>query len=139
MIFAAVFAQTLLPANLAVSTYLKDGFTPSAIATDAQGNVYLAGYASIDPVSQTSSAVVAKLDPKVSGYVVDLYVNDNTRVQKGDLLLRIDARDYVTAVDQARAQLALAQAQLNTARNALRIARVQYPAQLQAASAQQRA
>src|ERR1700722_12286421 len=77
--------------------------------------------------------------PKVSGYVVDLYVNDNTHVRKGDLLLRIDARDYVTAVDQARAQLALAQAQLNTARNALRIARVQYPAQLQAASAQQRA
>jgi membrane fusion protein (multidrug efflux system) len=77
--------------------------------------------------------------PKVSGYVVDLYVNDNTHVRKGDLLLRIDARDYLTAVDQARAQLALAQAQLNTARNSLKIARVQYPAQLDAASAQQRA
>jgi membrane fusion protein, multidrug efflux system len=77
--------------------------------------------------------------PKVSGYVVNLYVNDNTRVRKGDLLLRIDERDFVTAVDQARAQLALAQAQLNTARNSLKIARVQYPAQLDAASAQQRA
>jgi membrane fusion protein, multidrug efflux system len=77
--------------------------------------------------------------PKVSGYVVDLYVNDNTRVRKGDLLLRIDPRDYITALDQARAQLALAQAQLNTARNSLKIARVQYPAQLDAANAQQRA
>ncbi len=37
------------------------------------------------------------------------------------------------------AQLALAQAQLNSARDALKIARVQYPAQLESAHAQQRA
>jgi membrane fusion protein, multidrug efflux system len=77
--------------------------------------------------------------PKVSGYVVDLYVNDNTHVRKGDLLLRIDPRDYLTAEAQARAQLALAQAQLNSARDALKVARVQYPAQLESARAQQRA
>jgi len=79
------------------------------------------------------------MTPKVSGYVVDLYVSDNTHVKKGDLLLRIDPRDYLTAVAQARAQLALAQAQLNSARDALKIARVQYPAQLESARAQQRA
>jgi membrane fusion protein (multidrug efflux system) len=77
--------------------------------------------------------------PKISGYVVDLYVNDNTHVKKGDVLLRIDPRDYLTAVAQARAQLALAQAQLNSARDALMVARVQYPAQLESARAQQRA
>jgi membrane fusion protein (multidrug efflux system) len=77
--------------------------------------------------------------PKVSGYVVDLYVSDNTHVRKGDLLLRIDPRDYLTAASQARAQLALAQAQLGTARNSLKIAKVQYPAQLDAARAQQQA
>jgi membrane fusion protein (multidrug efflux system) len=77
--------------------------------------------------------------PKVSGYVVDLYVNDNSRIKKGDLLLRIDPRDYLTAVAQAQAQLALAQAQLNSARDALKIARVQYPAQLDSAQAQQQA
>jgi membrane fusion protein (multidrug efflux system) len=77
--------------------------------------------------------------PKVSGYVVDLYVGDNTHVKKGDLLLRIDPRDYLTAVAQAQAQLALAQAQLNSARDALKVARVQYPAQLESARAQQRA
>jgi membrane fusion protein (multidrug efflux system) len=75
--------------------------------------------------------------PKVSGYVVDLYVSDNTHVKKGDLLLRIDGRDYLTAVAQSRAQLALAQAQLNSARDALKVARVQYPAQLASARAQQ--
>jgi membrane fusion protein, multidrug efflux system len=77
--------------------------------------------------------------PKVSGYVVDLYVSDNTHVRKGDLLLRIDARDFLTAVAQARAQLALAEAQLNSARDALQVARVQYPAQLASARAQQQA
>jgi membrane fusion protein (multidrug efflux system) len=35
--------------------------------------------------------------PKVSGYVIGLYVNDNSRVRKGDLLVRIDPRDYLTA------------------------------------------
>jgi membrane fusion protein, multidrug efflux system len=77
--------------------------------------------------------------PKISGYVVNLYVSDNTHVRKGDLLLRIDPRDYLTAEAQAQAQLALAQAQLNSARNALKVARVQYPAQLESAQAQQRA
>src|SRR5882757_2376958 len=66
--------------------------------------------------------------PKVSGYVTVLNVDDNTHVRKGDLLLQIDQRDYVTAQAQAQAQLVLAKAQLDSAQNALRIARVQYPA-----------
>jgi membrane fusion protein (multidrug efflux system) len=77
--------------------------------------------------------------PKVGGYVVDLYIDDNSHVRKGDLLLRIDQRDYLTAQAQARAQLALANAQLTSARESLRIARVQYPAQLLSAQAQQQA
>lgn len=75
--------------------------------------------------------------PKVSGYVVDLYIDDNSHVKKGDLLLRIDQHDYLTALEQARAQLALAEAQLKSGQNALRIARVQYPSQLETAKAQQ--
>jgi membrane fusion protein, multidrug efflux system len=77
--------------------------------------------------------------PKVAGYVVELYINDNTRVKKGDVLLRIDPRDYLAAKAQADAQLALARAQREAARVAYEIARVQYPAQFVAAKAQQRA
>ena len=77
--------------------------------------------------------------PKVSGYVVELNIDDNSHVRKGDLLLRIDQRDYLAAQAQARAQLALANAQVTSAKEALRIARVQYPAQLQSAQAQQQA
>jgi membrane fusion protein (multidrug efflux system) len=77
--------------------------------------------------------------PQAAGYVVELNINDNGHVRKGDLLLRIDPRDYLAAQAQARAQLALARAQLVTSRDALRIARVQYPAQLKSAQAQQQA
>jgi membrane fusion protein (multidrug efflux system) len=80
---------------------------------------------------------VVTMVPKVSGYVVELHVDDNSPVRRGELVLRIDPRDYLTAQAQARAQLVLAQAQLVSAREALRIARVQYPAQLRSATAQQ--
>jgi membrane fusion protein (multidrug efflux system) len=82
---------------------------------------------------------VVTMAPKVSGYVVALNINDNVRVREGELLLRIDPRDYLAAQQQAQAALALAQAQLKSAQDALRIARVQYPAQLVSARAQQEA
>ncbi|WP_454830475.1 HlyD family secretion protein [Paraburkholderia xenovorans] len=74
--------------------------------------------------------------PKVSGYVVQLAVNDNIYVHKGDLLVVIDKRDYQAQVDQAEAQLGLAKAQLNAALVQLDIARIQYPAQYRQAKAQ---
>jgi membrane fusion protein (multidrug efflux system) len=77
--------------------------------------------------------------PKVSGYVVELLIDDNSRVHKGDLLLRIESDDYKASQAQGEAQLAQAQAQLESARVAYDIARVQYPAQYAAAKAQQRA
>ncbi len=82
---------------------------------------------------------VINMAPKVSGYVIRLDINDNMHVKKGELLLRIDPRDYLTAQAQAEASLALARAQLQSAQEALRIARVQYPAQLLSAEAQQQA
>ncbi|MHC2462531.1 HlyD family secretion protein [Bradyrhizobium embrapense] len=47
---------------------------------------------------------------KVGGYVVEVPVTDNQHVNAGDLLARIDERDYKIAVDQAGAQVAAAQA-----------------------------
>jgi membrane fusion protein, multidrug efflux system len=79
---------------------------------------------------------VVVMVPKVSGYVVELLVNDNTRVHTGELMVRIDQRDYLTARDNATGQLALAKGQLTAAQDALRIARVQYPAQRISADAQ---
>ncbi len=74
--------------------------------------------------------------PKVSGYVVERLVDDNSYVHAGDLMLRIDQRDYITARDQARANLDLAQAQLRSAEIDLEISRVRYPAERLQAQAQ---
>jgi membrane fusion protein (multidrug efflux system) len=50
--------------------------------------------------------------PKVGGYIVDIPVTDNQHVNAGDLLARIDDRDYRIAIDQATAQAAAAQANI---------------------------
>ena len=74
--------------------------------------------------------------PKVGGYVTQLAVNDNQRVHQGDVLLTIDARDYVVARDQAAGQYAAMQAQLDNAKVSLEKARTTYPAQLKQAQGQ---
>jgi len=58
---------------------------------------------------------VVTMVPKVSGYVVALNIDDNVHVRKGDLLVRIDPRDFRTAKQQAEASLELARAQLQSA------------------------
>jgi uncharacterized protein (TIGR03437 family) len=75
ILVAAALVRTALPADISVSTYLKDGFTPTAIASDAQGNVYLAGSGVIDEVAKTSGVVVAKLDPKATQYLYLVYLD----------------------------------------------------------------
>jgi membrane fusion protein, multidrug efflux system len=74
--------------------------------------------------------------PKVSGYVVDNRINDNVFVHAGDLLLKIDPRDYIVARDQARGNLDAALAQQATAAVDLQTTRVRAPASLSQAEAQ---
>ncbi len=59
---------------LTYSTYLRDNFTPTAIATDASGNVYLAGNAIVDPATTQTTALVVKLNPQASGYIYARFV-----------------------------------------------------------------
>jgi membrane fusion protein (multidrug efflux system) len=54
------------------------------------------------------------ISPKVSGYISEVPVDDNQPVKAGEALARIDPRDYQTALDQARANVAVAQASINT-------------------------
>ncbi len=74
--------------------------------------------------------------PQVQGYVVERRVDDNSFVHAGDLMLRIDPRQYIDARDQAQSNLDLALAQLASARIDLEIARVRFPADLQQSEAQ---
>src|SRR6202035_1490375 len=52
------------------------------------------------------------LAPKVSGYLTAVPVTDNEHVAAGDVIARIDDRDYRIALEQAEAQVAAAQASI---------------------------
>ena len=57
----------------------------------------------------------ATVAPRVSGQVVEVAVNDNQPVRGGELLVRLDDRDYLTAVARAEATLQRDQAQVGDA------------------------
>ena len=48
--------------------------------------------------------------PKVSGYLHEVLVGDNERVEAGQVVARIDDRDFKVALDQAKADVAAAEA-----------------------------
>jgi membrane fusion protein, multidrug efflux system len=50
--------------------------------------------------------------PKVPGYLQQVLVKDNERVKAGQVLARIDNRDYRVALDQARADVGAAKAMI---------------------------
>ncbi|SDG81655.1 membrane fusion protein, multidrug efflux system [Pseudomonas flavescens] len=61
------------------------------------------------------SADYTLVAPKVAGFINELLAEDNQRVSAGQLLARIDDRDYRAALDVARAGVASAEAQLANA------------------------
>src|ERR1700712_2282025 len=60
-----------------------------------------------DAYVQADSTIIA---PKISGYIAKVLVADNQPVKAGQLLARIDDRDFRTALDQAKADVAAAEA-----------------------------
>ncbi|WP_377810565.1 HlyD family secretion protein [Azospirillum sp. A29] len=75
---------------------------------------YIYWQRNIHPYESTDDAFIDTrqfpVAAKVSGYVTEVAVGDNRHVNAGDLLFRIDTRDYQTALDQAQAQIDSAQA-----------------------------
>jgi membrane fusion protein (multidrug efflux system) len=57
-------------------------------------------------------ANLIQIAPRVAGQVTDVLFDDNQHVTAGQVLLRIDPRDYQAKLDQARAQQASAKAAL---------------------------
>ena len=71
-----------------------------------------------DQVSSDDAQVDAHITavaPKIPGNVIEVLVLDNQPVKAGDVLVRIDPRDYQARVDIARSALLQAQSQLHTA------------------------
>jgi membrane fusion protein (multidrug efflux system) len=61
-------------------------------------------------------ADVALITPRVAGTVVELPVQDNWRVQRGDLLARLDPADYTLRLRETEAAVAVAEQTVNEAR-----------------------
>ncbi len=64
-----------------------------------------------DAYVQADNTTIA---PKVSGYLSEVLVGDNERVKAGQVLARIDPRDFAVALDQAKADVAAARAAITS-------------------------
>jgi membrane fusion protein, multidrug efflux system len=58
---------------------------------------------------------ITPIASKVYGRVAQVLVNDNQQVKAGQVLVKIDPRDYQASVDQAKAALALAESEAQSA------------------------
>jgi membrane fusion protein (multidrug efflux system) len=73
------------------------------------------GYLTTSRYLETTDDAYVKADstiisPKVSGYIAEVLVGDNEKVEAGQLLARIDDRDFKTALEQAHADVAASEA-----------------------------
>src|ERR1700720_1388658 len=73
---------------------------------------YFASYESTDDAQVDGHLM--PLSARISGYVLKVNVDDNQFVKAGTVLAEIDPRDYQVAADQARANLADAEAQASS-------------------------
>ncbi|HLG83624.1 MAG TPA: efflux RND transporter periplasmic adaptor subunit [Bradyrhizobium sp.] len=94
---------------------------------------YVTSAASIGAVTRTVSTT-GTVNPEltiivgsyVSGVIKDMYCDYNTEVKRGQVCAKIDPRPYQTAVDQAKAFLAVGKAQLQKDQAALAYAKISY-------------
>lgn len=78
---------------------------------------------------------IIPISPKVAGYVLKLHITDNQHVDKGDLLLEIDPRDYEARLAEARANLEAAIARHNASQINVRVTNVTTSAAVEQATA----
>ena len=110
----------LPPVTLALATVKKLNFRKllmagAAVAVLAGAAWYGFDYWTVGRYLVSTDDAYVKADnttvaPKVSGYLHEVLVGDNEHVRAGQVLARIDQRDFNVALDQARADVAAAHA-----------------------------
>src|SRR2546428_9650207 len=99
------------------------------------------GYAWYNAVTYVSTddayvdGTISPVSAKVVGHIVELRVQDNQLVKQGDLLVRVDPRDFEAKREQARAAVATAEANLRAARSEVPLTREGTRAQIDQARA----
>lgn len=89
-----------------------------ALVVVAAGSIYawnyFSAYESTDD-AQVDGHIHA-ISARIQGYVLDVLVDDERYVKAGDVLARIDPKDYAVALAQAEADLAAAEANFRSSR-----------------------
>jgi len=117
---AADALTDLPPVTLALATVKKLNFRKllmagAAVAVLAGAAWYGFDYWTVGRYLVSTDDAYVKADnttvaPKVSGYLHEVLVGDNEHVRAGQVLARIDQRDFNVALDQAKADVAAAHA-----------------------------
>jgi membrane fusion protein, multidrug efflux system len=113
---SSVPAATAAPAKSAKRSGLRRLLMAgAAVALLAGASWYGWDYWTVGRFLVTTDDAYVKADnttvaPKISGYLHEVLVGDNERVKAGQVLARIDDRDFKVALDQAKADVAAAEA-----------------------------
>lgn len=98
----------------------------TALVLIAAGGYYGHNYWTVGRFEVSTDDAYVKADnttvaPKVSGYIAEVLISDNQMVEAGQPLARIDDRDFRAALDQAKADVAAAEAMLDAKQASLDI------------------
>jgi membrane fusion protein (multidrug efflux system) len=105
-----------------------------AVGAGAAAYFHFQGRVSTDDA--TVDGHIASVAPKIAGNVVEVLVKDNQPVKAGDVLVRIDPRDFQARVAQAKASLAQAESQARSAKEVVPWTRDTTQSAVSAAAAQ---
>src|SRR5919205_2066563 len=94
---------------------LKFGIPAAIVALIVIGYFWLHGRNRESTDDAQVDGHIAPISSKVSGSVQEVLVDINNHVQAGQVLVRLDPRDYQARVDQAKAALTVAEAQAHAA------------------------
>ncbi|GLS29204.1 membrane fusion protein, multidrug efflux system [Mesorhizobium albiziae] len=88
-------------------------------AADFGWNYWTAGRFEVSTDDAYVKADSTTIAPKVSGYIATVLVGDNETVKAGQILARIDDRDFKVSLEQAKAQVEAAEANIANKQAAL--------------------
>src|ERR1700753_221514 len=89
--FKIDWRKKALGAALAAGIAAGSGFCIWSSGVEDTDNAYTAGH-------------VATLSPKVGGLITEVLVEENYKVKKDQVLVRIDSRDYQNALNSLKAE-----------------------------------
>lgn len=109
-------ASLVVVIALAVTIYLRGSGQPVYLTTAIdRGDIE----AAITATGNTNAVTTVQVGSQVSGNVIALYADFNTKVKKGQLVARIDPAIFQAKVDQAKATLESAKSAVVTSRATL--------------------